>query len=158
VSASIFLFANIELNTNVATLFGLEVLVSKDKIVAALQLLLIVCLIGFVLKYLEYAPRGIARLMRVRDERWWQPISIKIEKFQGREFSDYPDDDPNDQYHPDWDDLEYEKRAIRKQRRQRVLGTYRQIATINQVIAQLFFPLAVAFLALRHPEFILILE
>jgi len=152
VSGLLLLFSNVTLLSNTMSLFGLEVDVSQEKIVAVLKLALGVATIALVMAYLEQLPRRIARLKRYWDEeKWWPPIEKDIAQYH----RDMRGDDGG-HYEPDWDDLAWSARNERKRKRQVIAGYTRPIVIVTRTISYYVWPLFLAAIALFKPSLVFV--
>jgi hypothetical protein len=84
VSVSVFtlVISNVELASNKLDFFGLEVVISIEKISAVFRLLIVSLLLGLFLVLAEHSPKRIVRILRVRDEKWWDRVLPAIREFQ----------------------------------------------------------------------------
>lgn len=161
VSLSIFtlVISNVQLGGDKLNFFGLEIIVSIEKISAVLRLSILLLLIGLFLMVVERLPRFVAKALRLRDEKWWIKILPDLEAFQNQS---RPKTD-EEEYHefrrdnPDWDDMLHSERFERSQRRLKVLGYFRPIALFSRTLTRFVFPIGLAVLALFYAQAILVL-
>ena len=159
-SILLLIFSNIVLKSDTLSILGLEIFISKHSIVAVLRLLLSISLIAFFFAHVEKAPIRLARYLRKKDEKWWQPIEQDIDDFYAQSHPNYEYEMQQREAHEmsrEWDDDARGERYKRKVRRQKIHSYYRPIATFTRTISRLVWPFALSAIALLRPELALVL-
>jgi hypothetical protein len=153
IASSIFLLivSNLDLANDQISLFGLQIIISKENLISAGRILVALSLLGLIGAIAREAPRNFARFLRRRDAVWWEPIEKEIAKYHEYD-PRHPEDD---QHWMEWDDHAYLERTKRKERRLKIAGIGRQIAVILDTIRDIVLPILVAIVAVFFPELIL---
>jgi hypothetical protein len=148
ISIALLVISNIKFSNNNLDLFGLELVVSPEKIGAVLRLSLSLLLIAQLFFILERIPQFIARSLAIKDDRWWGLKQPEIAEFQGgAELSEYEQrmgyeqNEQNDPANLEWDDRQIFEKIEREKRRKRVMASYRPIATTTRTITRYIFPM-----------------
>jgi len=159
VSVFLLIFANLDVRNDVLNIAGLEIVISQDGIVSLLKLVLILALIAFTFVNLEKAPIRIARLMRIRDDKWWEPIDKDIDEFHAQMDPnyDYMQQEREARYSREWDDDARDERFRRKQKRLRVQSYYRPFASFTRIFSRVVWPYLLAMTALLYPDAVFVL-
>ncbi|MEL7164150.1 MAG: hypothetical protein AAGL96_01660 [Pseudomonadota bacterium] len=158
ISVVTLVFANVELASNTLDFFGLKIVVSLEKTVAVLRLVLLLLLAALMLTLLERLPRLVAKVMRIRDERWWEKLLPDLEAFQRGTYQS--EEDAYNEFqreNPELDDILYMKKHQRSENRKKVLGYFRPIAMFSRSVTQYVFPISIALVALFFPHLVLVL-